>query len=223
VTATPSAADVYASATLPGDATHWRDAAYCVLDLETTGLNPRRDEIVSYGAVPVDDGCIVMRGACHALVRPRRPVSPSSVRIHGIRPEDVAGAPALDAVLDDLLTAMAGRVVVVHVDWVERGFLGRALQSRGVRLREPVLDTAQLAHAQIPGLPATVALPSLAARLGLPVYSRHEALGDALTTAQVFLALATLMDRRGELTVGDLCRNGACSGRRSALRRITGH
>jgi DNA polymerase-3 subunit epsilon len=210
----------YISAPLPPPDTPWREAAYCVLDLETTGLDARRDEIVSYAAVPIDDARVRVAGTVEGLVRTAGPIPGSSVRIHGIRSGDVTGAPTLDEALDRLIAALTGRVLVVHVDWVERGFLGPALARRGLQLREPVLDTARLASAWLGELPDAVSLPWLAQKLGLPVYHRHEALGDALTTAQVFLALASLLDRREPQTVGSLSAAGVRPARGGLLRRV---
>jgi DNA polymerase-3 subunit epsilon len=191
-----------------------------VVDLETTGLDPRRDEIISYAAVPIDHGRVVLANVAQALVKPEVPIRRDTVPIHGIRPGDVADAPPLEAVIDGLLEAMSGRVLVVHVDWVERGFLGQALRRRRVRLREPVLDTSRLAAARLADVPEPVSLTWLARRLGLPVYGQHEALGDALTTAQVFLALATQADRERPQTLGTLAGLGARGPRRAGLRRL---
>lgn len=199
-----SAADAYRSAPLPAPDTPWRQVGYCVVDLETTGLDADRDEIISFAAVPIDGGRIVLGDVAHGLIKPQAPIRRDSVPIHGIRPEDVAAAPPLEAVLDRLLEAMCGRVLVVHVDWVERGFLGAALRGRRLRLREPVLDTSRLAASRLPGVPEPMSLSWLAHRLGLPVYGQHEALGDAITTAQVFLALVTQADREQPQTLGTL-------------------
>ena len=46
----------------------WRDARYCVVDLELTGLDPRADEIISFGAVPIDDGRVIAGRAAHSPV-----------------------------------------------------------------------------------------------------------------------------------------------------------
>lgn len=211
-------ARAYADAPPVPAGTPWREASYCVLDLETTGLDLRRDQIVSYAAVPVDGGRIQAAGIREGLVKPSREVSASSVCIHGIRPQDLAAAPALEDVLDDLVAALTGRVLVVHVDRVERAFLGRALRSQGLRLREPVLDTARLARSWLPDAPEQVALGALARRLGLPVYTEHEAVGDALTTAQVFVAVATLRDPGRTRTLGDLCAVGSAPARRAVGR-----
>lgn len=204
------AARAYARATLPSPTTPWREAPYIVVDLETTGLDPRRDEIISFAAVPIDDGRVVVGDARSAIIRPRRMPGAETIRIHGLRPADLADARPLPEVLDVVLEGLIGRVLVAHVAWVERGFLSAALRSVGARLAEPVLDTAALARYALgpdegtagPGLP----LGDAARKLGLPVHSPHHAEGDALTTAQLFLALATRLDHVEPQTVGSLAR-----------------
>ncbi len=107
---------------------------------------------------------------------------------------------------------MAGRIPVVHVAAIERGFLRPALRRQGVRLRRPMIDTSVLGlvwlHERDGDGPRRVSLGGLAEALGLPAHHPHDALGDALTTAQVFVALATHLDaRRGE-TVRRLLSSG---------------
>ena len=200
-----AAAAAYRAAPVPGRRTPWREAAFCVVDLEATGLDPRRDAIVAWSAVPVDGGRVVLAGAREGLVRPPGAVPAESIRIHGLRELDLAGAPAPDEAADALLEAMTGRVLVAHAAWVERAFLGRLLRTRGARLRGPTIDTRVLGRLwllQRDGQASPrIALGDLAAKLGLPAHRPHTAAGDALTTAQVFIALATLL---GEETVGSL-------------------
>jgi len=200
-----------------GRRTPWRRARFCVVDLETTGLDPQRDEIISYAAIPIDEGRARPAGLVAGIVRPERMPPPETIRIHGLRPADLEDAPPLAAVLDELLAALAERVLVAHVAAVETEFLGRALHARKERLRGPVIDTARLAAAALgPGdLERPPALDDVASRLGLPVHRRHHAEGDALTTAQVFLALARALEKRRAQTVGSLAR----AGRRRLFRR----
>jgi DNA polymerase-3 subunit epsilon len=190
--------------------TPWRQARFCVVDLETTGLDPRRDEIVSYAAIPVDEGRARPAGLVAGLVRPERMPPPETIRIHGLRPVDLEDAPPLDAALDELLPALEERALIAHVAAIETGFLGRALRVRGERLKGPVIDTAKMAEAVLgrdeSGRP--FALDALASRLDLPVHRRHHAEGDALTTAQVFLALARALEKRRPQTVRSLSRAG---------------
>ena len=124
---TPAAAE-YARAELPAAVTPWRLARFAVVDLETTGLDPASDEIISFAAIPVDEGRVRPGALAAGLVRPQRMPRPDTIRIHGLRPADLEAAPPLQAELDRLLAALAGRVIVAHVAWVEERFLDRALR-----------------------------------------------------------------------------------------------
>jgi DNA polymerase-3 subunit epsilon len=199
----------YAAAPLPRGRSDWREAAWAVVDLETTGLDPARDEVIAFAVVPVDGAAIRPGAAAHGLVRPARMPEAGSIRIHGIRPADLAHAPSPQVARDALLEALTGRLLVAHAAQVERGFLAPLLDGAGVTLRGPVADTRELGRAWLaetrPGTVAPrLALDELARRLGLPVHRPHHALGDALTTAQVFLALATRLQHRGRLSVRSL-------------------
>ncbi len=202
--------DVYAAARPPRGSTPWRLARYCAVDLELTGLDPRRDEIVSFGAVPVEDGRVRLGGAVSGAVRPERHIDEATVRVHGLRAEDLVTAPAAAEALEPLLALLGGAVAVAHFAEVERGFLRRALRRMGLRLRSPLIDTAVLGAlwlSERDGVPPRrPPLGQLAEALGLPVHRPHEALGDALTTAQVFLALATHLDAERPQTVSSLAR-----------------
>jgi DNA polymerase III subunit epsilon len=193
------AARAYARAPLPGGRTPWREAAFAVVDLETSGLDPRRDEIIAWAVVPVDGGRIELAAARDGLVRPERPPPAATVRVHGLRAADLAAGAALDEAADALLEALRGRILVAHSAWVERRFLARALRRRGARLRGGIVDTLALGRLHLLDrdgvLPPALPLERLAAELGLPVHRRHSAAGDALTTAQVFLALAARSGR----------------------------
>jgi DNA polymerase III subunit epsilon len=174
----------------------WRAARFIAVDVETTGLDRRRDEVVSFGGVPIDRGRIVARESVRGLVRPERRPSGSSVEIHGLRAADLAAAPPAREALVPLRAALAGRIPVAHAAWVERAFLG---------LPRGTLDTAVLWRALCiqrgEGDPGWRQLHLLAEELGLPAHRSHEADGDALTTAQVFLALATHLEAHGRGSV----------------------
>jgi DNA polymerase-3 subunit epsilon len=168
------------------------------MDLETTGLDLRRDEIVAYGAAIVAEARIPCGRTAYGLIRPARAVSIPALTVHGLRAADLAGAPTIDEAVGDLVGLLTNRVLVAHASWVERAFLNRALRSRGVTLGRAVVDTAALLRACRLADRDAVAEPNLetaARELGLPVHTPHHALGDAFTTAQVFLALATRLER----------------------------
>jgi DNA polymerase III subunit epsilon len=193
---------------------HWRDGRYVVIDLETTGLRPSRDEIISLAAVPISNGRIQAEGAWYSLARPVKPPDERTIVVHGILPSDLATAPALDDAVDQLLERMAGRTCIAHAAWFEYAYLGRALRRRGVRLRGPFIDTALIGRLWLyqrdDYLPRAISLATLARALHLPAHRPHHALGDALTTAQAFLACATHLDALRPQTPGSL----ALAGRR---------
>lgn len=188
----------------------WRDAELIVVDLETTGLQAGTDEIVSFGAVPVTRGRLIAGGAVYGLVRPNRALSHASIEIHGIRPQDLDDAPAVPAALAPLADAIGERQVIAHTAWVERSFLQTPLRGLGHRPPRNLIDTAILWRLLCIDRgepdPGFTQLGRLAERLGLPVHHPHHALGDALTTAQVFLALATHLEAFGRGTVKALVR-----------------
>jgi DNA polymerase III subunit epsilon len=196
-----------ANGSLPGRRTPWRQARWCVIDFELTGLHPRRDQIIAYGAIPVDDGRLRLGGAVSSLVRPTRESEDAAILVHGIRASDLAHAPRLEDALAPLRAVIAGRGLVFHSAGVDRPFLQRAL---GLRLRAPIVDTEVLGRLWLyereGRLRRRLSLGELAAALGLPAEQPHDALADALTTAQAFIALASHLDALQAQTVGSLTR-----------------
>lgn len=192
--------------------TPWREAVFTVLDFETTGLDPSSHEIISFATVPVAQGRVSLADTRYELVRPLRMPDAESIRIHGLREADLEVAAPLADHLDGLMAALMDRSIVAHVAAVERGFLGAALAERGLEVRNPFIDTASLDRElrRLRRQPAAerepIGLSAMTRELGLPVHRPHHADGDALTTAQTFIALATHLEEFGDQTVGSLMR-----------------
>ncbi|HEY2440693.1 MAG TPA: 3'-5' exonuclease [Solirubrobacteraceae bacterium] len=209
------AAARFAHTAVPDPRTPWREAEWCAIDLELTGLH-RADEIIAIGAVPIRGGALILGEAMYTLARPGRPPRHDSVLVHKIRTADLEQAPTLSEAIDRLLDVFAGRVPVFHTAVVERTFLGRELRGRRLRLPDDA-DTEVLGRLWLrtrdgvtpPGLP----LARLAAVLGQPAEDPHHALGDALTTGKAFIALASHLERAGYRTVGSLTHADLGSGR----------
>lgn len=177
----------------------WKEIDYCSIDLEATGLNLKRDEIISIGVTQIHLGRIASKSNFYQVIKPTGHPSISSVLIHGLRSVDLESAKSLQEVIPNLVNELTGRTLIAHAAWVERAFLADKFKGTGFPYPKQVLDTASLARAcgiKAPGSGEEPSLEFIARHLGLPVYSPHHALGDALTTAVVFLALATDLDRR---------------------------
>jgi DNA polymerase-3 subunit epsilon len=204
------AAAAYARAAAPRARTPWRKAPWCALDLEMTGLDPREDEIISFGAIPIAGGRLQLHAAVTGLARPSRQVGEASIPLHGIRDVDLESAPSLAAGIGPLLDVIAGRVLVFHSAAIDRPFLRQALRTKGVRLHNAFVDTEVLGrlwlHERDGRLRGRLSLGDLASALRLPAERPHTSLGDALTTAQVFIALATHLDAMHPETVSSLVR-----------------
>ncbi|HRP26176.1 MAG TPA: 3'-5' exonuclease [Thauera sp.] len=197
----------YAAGAVAGD-TPLKDVPMVALDVETTGLDPVRDEIVSIGVVPMDLACVRSSASRYWVVRPRAELHPESVTIHAITHAQIAAAPDLGAIVDELLPALAGRVVVVHCREIERNFLAAALKVRiGEGIEFPVIDTMEL-EAWLHRAPpsgsffeniwallfgrkrerVSIRLADSRERYKLPRYRAHHALTDALATAELLQA-----------------------------------
>jgi DNA polymerase III subunit epsilon len=201
-----AAATRFAQVPAPDPATPWREAEWCAIDLELTGLHPS-DEIIAIGAIPIRDGALILGEAMYTLARPDQPPKHAAVLVHKLRNADLLHAPELDDAIDRLLEALAGRVPVFHTSMVERTFLGRELRRRRLKLPADA-DTEVLGRVWLrerDGVtPAGLPLARLASILGQPGEDPHHALGDALTTAKAFIALASHLDAQAPQTVGSL-------------------
>lgn len=179
--------------------TDWRSTTLWSLDLETGGLEPRTDPILSVGMVPIRNGAIALGGGFHSLVRSTRPVEESSLRVHHILPAELEEAPRAAEVLAEVRERVEDGVVVVHQRSIDIPFLTHGFRALG---QKPpifvVIDTVDLLirYARRHGLVTMertrfpTALTEARDRFGLPAHRAHEALSDAVATAELFLVLA---------------------------------
>jgi len=175
---------------------------FVALDLETTGLDPSRDAIVSLAAIPFHGG--LPAAGYVTLVDPERPIPPESTAVHGLTDGLVRGAPRLDHVLPALEPVVGGALLVGHQVGFDVAVLARARRARGLpRLRNRVADTGRLARALHPEW-RDFSLERIAGRLDVEVTARHTAEGDALTAGRIFLALLPELEARRVRTVPEL-------------------
>jgi len=148
------------------------------------------------------NGRLLAGEAFDQLVDPRRSIPEAGIPIHGIRPEMVRGQPTIAEVLPAFHAFARDTVLVGHNVAFDLRFFALKEDAAGVRFDQPVLDTLLLASLAWPN-EETHGLDAIAARLGVTVAGRHSALGDARTTAEVFLKLVPLLRQRGLATLGE--------------------
>ena len=171
----------------------FEDTELLVVDLEMTGLNAKEHEIISIGWVPIIRGEIKLAQARNLLIAPNESVGDSAA-IHGIHDRDLTDAMSLEEGLDILLSALKGRLMVGHHVSLDVAFLRQAAKKiYHHSLPFSVIDTLQIEAARLSRQgehfdKQLLRLNNSADRYGLPSGDAHNALGDALTTAQLLLA-----------------------------------
>lgn len=190
----------------PEDGTPLDELRLLAVDIETTGLSPADDQVLSVGWVPVDGHRIDLSGARRHVVR--RPDPGQAVTIHRLTHDDLEGGQPLADVLDELRGALSGRVLLAHHAPFELAFLEAATRAEGQPpIRPPDVCTLELqrrllAHqGEVPH--GALRLWRARARHGLPVTKAHDALGDALACAELYLAQTAEL---GALSLGDVRR-----------------
>ena len=179
------------------------ELTYTVFDTETTGLNPSEgDEIIQIGATRIVNGKLLRQELFEQLIDPQRALASASSAIHGIRAETLAGQPKILDVLPVFHAFAHDTVLVAHNAAFDMRFLQMKEAASGLRFDQPVLDTLLLSAWVHPNQ-ASHQLEAIAQRLGVEVQGRHSAIGDALVTAEVFLALIPLLQAKGVHTLGD--------------------
>ncbi len=197
----PAIKAFYQAGSVPGD-TPLKQVPFLALDLETTGLNPQTDAIISVGFIPMYHDRILCGGARHWVVRPDQNRSDIQTVIHGITHSRMDACPRFDTILPQLLKAMAGHVVVAHYSRIEQEFLCKAVaELTGDDLEFPIVDTMEIESRKHPVFrpnlfqrwmgeknSPSLRLAHARERYNLPPYRPHHALTDALAAAELFLA-----------------------------------
>jgi DNA polymerase-3 subunit epsilon len=178
-------------------ATRLSDLPAMAIDTETTGLDAAQDRVISVGGVRLDGGRLFRSWTLNVLVNPGRSIPSRTIPIHGISNSMVAGAPPFEQVADRILQETSGLVLIGHHVSFDIGILQAEMQ-RCRRDWRPAanLDIMLLYAGLFPDRPS-LSLDDIAADLGVAVIGRHSALGDALTTGEIFVRLLPSLAAQG--------------------------
>ncbi len=191
---------------------------FVVLDTELTGLNVKKDEIVTIGALQVSEMRIDMEKSFYFCACPTRDVPKQSIVIHGITPSEAQKAPPLREALQGLLDFCGNAIIVGHNINLDMSVINRELKKEfGGELHNPCIDTMRLARVYREGHwmgayecyeEYSYNLRKLSREFGLPLFTEHNAFTDALQTAYLFIYLVHKMQETSTWTLKDLCRAG---------------
>ncbi|HEX7554202.1 MAG TPA: 3'-5' exonuclease [Geothrix sp.] len=206
---------------------------FTVLDTELTGLDERRDDIVSIGALHMQGSRIELGHAFQELVNPKAVLDGRTVVIHGITPSQLEAMPPIEGILAAFMEYTAGTVLVGHCLVLDLAFLNRdARRLKIAPLRNAAIDTLSLygwlrqRSADHPAFSldlSGLSLFDLAAAFEIPVEKAHTALGDAFVTAQLFQRLLPFLNQAGVRDLASLRRVGNPSRQVENLTAPAGH
>lgn len=155
---------------------------FTVIDLETTGLNPKTDKIIEAGAVRVRNGVITEQFA--SPVNPGRKLEERIIELTGIRDEDLEEAPYIEEVLPKLIDFIGDDILVGHRVLFDFSFIKKAATNIGLSFEKKGIDTLKLARRFLPELESK-RLTFLCEYYGIPLQA-HRAVEDAKATAMLY-------------------------------------
>lgn len=180
---------------LPFTGSDWRRVSFLVVDAEMSSLDVNEGELLSVGWVCVEGGSIALDSARHYLIKPENSVGQSAT-IHNLRDCELEEAENRAEVLARFLEAAGGKVLVFHNAALDLAYLNTVSRREfNAPILMPAVDTLLQEHAllqrrDIPIKSGDLRLQACRDRYNLPPYPAHNALLDALATAELLVAMA---------------------------------
>lgn len=186
-----------------GEQAKLSELTYVVFDIETTGLESQRDQILEIGAVKIKNGEYV--GKFSTFVDPKCNIPEKIVKLTNINNSMVMGAPSQEEAVRDFLEFAKGTVLVAHNAAFDTSFIKFASNKFGLGYDNVSLDTLALARLLLPQLKSHK-LNKLCDYYKIKLEGHHRAVNDAEATASLLLKLLEQLDKDGIITAGDLNR-----------------
>lgn len=165
-----------------------------VLDIETTGLDYKRERIIEFAAIRLENGKETDR--YETLINPQQHIRKSSIQIHGITEEMVENEPLEKDVIDNILNFIGDYTIIGHNVIFDYSFLNEAsLRHKNKPLNNHRVDSQFLYKEVFPDEECPN-LDNLSARFGLSIENRHRAMGDTEVLAKVYPKLKKLYEKK---------------------------
>ena len=164
------------------------------IDCETTGLDTRKDDVLSIGAVKIRGARILTSERLEILVRPKIEMNEENIAFHWLRPIDVAAGLPIREALGQLLRFVGSRPLVGYYLEFDMAMINRHLRPwLGIRLPHRQIDVSRLYYEQkfrvtTDGF-VDLSFDAMRVDLGVPTLPRHTAFSDALLAAMMYVKL----------------------------------
>lgn len=179
------------------------------LDFETTGLDIEKDRVVSFGLVNIKQLGVDLKSSAHQLINTNIELPETSVVIHQITDEQQINGMSIADAFPKLLKQLSGKVLLAHNAKVEVGFLNKMCQKLyATDFVIPVIDTQHLAKRSFDRQNKAyksneLRLFNLRKLYNMPAYKAHNALMDAIATAELFLAMVNKISAHKNARLAD--------------------
>lgn len=174
---------------------------YVSLDCETTGLNPKKDEILSIGAVLIKDNKILMRKSFNIYVKPSKNINPESIKIHHLRQTDLKNAQEPEDAIFQLLEFIESRPIVGYYIEFDMAMISKYTKNLiGIKLPNESIEVSSMYYDlrksnENYGF-IDLKFDTIMKFLDLPALGKHDALNDAIMTAMMFIKLKELLKNK---------------------------
>ncbi|NQY52035.1 MAG: 3'-5' exonuclease [Campylobacteraceae bacterium] len=170
---------------------------YICFDCETTGLNPKVDDIISIAAVLIKDNKIVSSKKFERFVKPKKNLDENSIKIHHIRECDVQNAENIDEVIRDFINFVGNKKLVGYYLEFDIKMVNKYLKDIiGINLPNKTYEVSAIYHdykiEKIPQSNVDLRFNTILDDLKIPNFGKHDALNDTIMTSLIFLKLKNM-------------------------------
>ncbi|WP_415396394.1 3'-5' exonuclease [Sulfurimonas sp. CS5] len=167
---------------------------YVVFDTETTGLNPKKDDILSIGAVKVKDNKIITSQTFEVFIKNSCEISSKSIEIHRIRPIDLQNAKSTDEAIREFLYFIGSRPLVGYYLEFDVSMINKYIKPMfGITLPNKMIEVSEIYFDKtislIPQGNIDLRFDTILKKCGVPDMGAHNAVNDAIMTAMIYLKL----------------------------------
>ena len=167
---------------------------YVAFDTETTGLNPKVDDILSIGAIKTKNNEILLKERFYVIVKPEREIEEETIKIHGLRKKDLESGVPIEEAIDKFVHFIGSRPLVGYYLEFDVAMINKYFKKMsGITLPNKHIEVSALYYDQKIGLIpqgfVDLRFDSIIKDLDLPSFGKHDALNDAIMTALIFLKL----------------------------------
>ena len=171
---------------------------FVVFDTETTGLNPKTDEILSIGALKIKNNKIITSQKFEIFLKPSKDINEESIKIHQIRNIDLQNGFEPQVAIENFLHFIGSRTLVGYYLEFDVAMINKYLKPLlGIKLPNRQIEVSGIYHDKkiklIPDGIIDLRFDSIMKDLGLPIFGKHDAINDAIMTAMMYVKLKNIV------------------------------